>query len=1026
MLRSLLILGSAIGILAFSIGLAPADEATDDYNLAIGLYKNTKWVFAEEAFQKFITKHSKHTRVPLARYYLGLTQRENKKLAEARATLRAFTKDFPQSENAPRAQYVIGECSYEIAEFEVASQEFETFIKTTQDLAKDPQTLNADTEYEIALTYLGDCYRRLGKYREAIATLEKSLKIFANGRYADEAKFWLAQSFEGNNQVDRAFDLFKEIAATPGASRGDAAQLQVANILFQKAQYPEAVEAYARIEKDFPKSRHLGTAQLNQGYAHYQVGEFAKAMVAFDRAQKTEPIKAGYWKGIAAKALGDFQGAAEILQDVAKKSGKDPLAENTQFQLADCYFRAGKTTDAETAFLEVVTRWPTGRLAAESLYFAIDCGLEQIARLNGDDRTNKLKQVELLVEKFAREFGNTGFRLSHQIQRAQLLTLKATDDDRNEAEMLLLAVIGQSEQPATINEARFRLARLRQSRGNSSGAIEAIKPLADQIIKTPEIGFHDALVVYLSLQFDAGQFAEVLRASESYVKIQPPGRQRDQVLSATAMAHARLKDWDQAAATVARVQKEHAESALIPQTMQSVAQIAMDQKQWDRALPLFQSLEKLPAESPYRPAAISELGWVYYHKQVYADAESQFRRLIKEYPQHELAAHGAFMIGDSLQKAKKLDEANVAFGEAFKGYKPSRYAFLAGLQAARIAIYQKKIDLADKTYGEIDAAFPEAKERDLVLNEWAVALSEAEKHERADEVYRTLVAKFPESPHADNARYALAENALGAGHVEAAEKEFKDLAASTKSDQEVQENSLFQLIAIAKQKSAWKDVTTYQKSFDERFPQSEHLLLLRFHAADAYLNLKEDAAGEVLLTSLSQVTDKTIQKANWYPLVWPLLAESQWRQKKYAEVYKTAERARTSVPDAGWHYRVDEVVGRAYSKQALWDEARTAFKRAIRAPEAAATETACKCQFLIGETYFFQKNYKEAHGQFSLVIFNYSFRDWSAAALLEVGKCEENMQQTDEAKKSYRTLIKDYSESKLVTEAKDRLAKLGG
>ncbi len=1011
-------------VVLLSARTVQADEATDDYNFAAGLYKNEKWVLAEEAFQKFLTKHSKHQRAPRARYYLGLTQRENKKLPAARDTLRSFVADFEKSEDATLARFVIGECSYELNDFAAAVTEFTQFEKAIQANAQVP-------EYEVALTYLGDSYRRLKKYPEAIATLEKSLKLFEKGRYSEEAKFWLAQSLDAAGQSDKAVEVFKEIAATPAATRADAAQLQLANILFAKEQYQAAIEAYGRIEKEFPKSRHLPTAQLNAGYAFYQLGQFANAMAAFDRAQKSEPVTvtAGYWKGLAAKALGDFSGAADILRDVAKVAKQDALAESVHFQLADCLFRAGKSADAEAAFLEVVNRWPTGKSAAESLYFAIDCGLEQVPKLSGEDRSSKLKQVELLVDKFSRDFGTTGFRLSHLLQRGQMLSLKGTDAEAVEAEKIFASVIEKSEQPLTKSEARFRLGRLRQTRGNGAGAIEAIQPLVEQVISKPETGFHESLVLYVSLQSDAGQYAEAIRIADAYLKIEPTGRLRDQVLSSIAIANGQLKEWDKATTALTQLEKEHPESALLPQATQGVAELAMKQQQWDRALPLFEALEKLPATSAFRPVALSGLGWAHYRKEVYADAGTAFRRLVMDYPKHELAADAAFMIGDSLQKAGKLDVAATAFAEAFQNYKPSRYAFLSGLQAARIATKLKQPEVADKAYGDLDAAFSDAKERDQVLNEWALVLYDAEKYERSDAVFRLLIEKFPDSTHADNARYSLAESTLQSGKIEDAEKEFKVLAVSLNSDKRVQEDSFYQLVAIAVQRSNWKDVVAYQKTLSEKFPESEYRMAVAFQTANAQLNLGDNVATELLLAPIAASEDAALRKASWYEDVWPMLAESQWRQKKYTEVLRTAERARQVLPNSKLMYRVDEVVGRTYSKQAMWDEARQAFQRVINSEEGARTQTACKSQFLIGESYLHQKNFKSAHEAFQRVMVLYDpkkFSDWIATASYQAGQCEESLQLINDAKQTYKTLIKDFPNSEFAEKAKERLAKLGG
>ena len=1000
-----------------------ADEATDDYSFATGLYKKEKWVLAEEAFQKFVTKHPKHQRVPLARFYLGQTQLQNAKYADARKVLRSFVADYSQSPDAPQARFSIAECSYFLDEYEVAITELQQFEKAISASAPDPN-------YETALAYLGDAQRRLKRYPDAIASFEKSIKLFDQGRLIDETKFGLAQSLEASGQADRAIEIFREIADSSTATRADAALLQLANLLFAKEQHQAAAEAYLRLENDFPKSRFVPTAQLNAGFAFYRLGQFAKAMAVFDRAQQTmtQSVQAGYWKGLCSKALGDYVGAADILASVAKFAGKDPLAESVGYQLADSHFRAGRMADAETAFLDVVTRWPAGKNADQSLYFAIECALEQASKQQDDERTTKLKQTELLLEKFARDFATSGLRLSHLLQRGQFLSLRGAAADLVAAEKLFQSVIDQSQKPQTQGEARFRLARLRQSGGNRNGALDAIKPLVADVIKTPEIGFIESLVLYAGLANEAGQFDEADRVAEAYLQLAPKGGLRDQALSVLAFANTQRKDWDKVASALQQLATEHSESPLLIKTTHAAAESAYKQLDWDRALTYYLALEKLAPTTAFHPLALSGLGWAHFQKGSFEDAETQFRKVVADFPKHELAAESAFMIGDSLQKAGKQPDAGVAFSEAFRQFKPSRHAFLAGLQAARISAKLGKVPDADKSYAELDAAFPEAKERDQLLNEWARVLSDAQDFARADELFRKLVEKFPDSSVADNARYSLAESSLVAGKLDDAAKEFRDLATRSKSDKTVQEDSLYRLIGIGAEQHASKDVVAHAKSLHEKFPESRYRPEVLFQLGNAQLSLNDFAAAEKSLSQVSQLAeDATVKAADWLPQMWPLLAESQFRQKKYDDVLKTADRARQLQPTSKLLHQVDEVVGRAYKSQAKFDEARAAFSRVLNSETGVRTETACKSQFLIGETYLLQKNFKAAHESFQKVYILYpTFPDWQAPALYQVATCEEDLKQTTEAITSYKTLIKEFPQSPFAAQSKERLAKLGG
>ena len=50
-----------------------AGDAIDDYNVAVALFKQSRWNQAAEQFRGFLKDHEKHEKAPLARLYLGLT-----------------------------------------------------------------------------------------------------------------------------------------------------------------------------------------------------------------------------------------------------------------------------------------------------------------------------------------------------------------------------------------------------------------------------------------------------------------------------------------------------------------------------------------------------------------------------------------------------------------------------------------------------------------------------------------------------------------------------------------------------------------------------------------------------------------------------------------------------------------------------------------------------------------------------------------------------------------------------------------
>lgn len=997
-----------------------ADAGLDAYQFARGLYTAERWELAEDAFQKFLKNFPKHERISLGLLYLGLSQIQQEKHEPARRTLETFVSNNPDNSDVPHARYRIAECSYYIGDLDRAVTEFDKCLK---EYPKDPFE-------EFAWACLGDAQRRLGKLNDAAASLQTSIERFPRGRMAADARFGLAQTMEGLKKPDKAIVLYREVAKGSTEDRADAAQLALANLFFGMQKFQEAVGEYDVIEKKFPNSRLVPVARLNSGFALYQNGDYSQALSRFDAAEADpqKAVTAGYWKGLTLKALGDYSGAADVLSEVADKAGENPLVESVTYQMADCLFRAGQLDNAESAFLKVTKNWPEGQYADHSLYFATECIIQNAKSLTGDDRTARLKDAEVLLARFSKEYASSGIRLSHQLQRGQFLALRGTPEDLVQAEKIYQAVLDTTRREQTQAEARYQLARTRQSRGDNAGALEAIAPLANAVIKNPSEGLPESLVLYAYLSLEANQLEETLRSTESYLQNNPGGQLRDQAWAHRATAAAHSGNWSEADRAVSRLLEEHPTSPIVSRSIQHVAEIAFEKRSYQAAAKLFELLLVPGPDSPFHAAALSGLAWSQFKASDFAASEKRFRQFVEEHAKHELAAESAFMIGDSLQKAKKLAEAATAFESALSKYAPARQAFLAGLQAARILARTGHVEDADRVYGVVDSKFRDISEHDQLLNEWALVLYEAQRFDDADRVFLRLTQEHPDSSAADNARFTLAESDLVNGKIDQAKAAFSALSTDEKADAKVREDSAYRLVGIASELDLWQELISAVTAFEKQYPQSGYLNEMQFQRGNAQLQMGDFAAAEETLGKLAFLSnDATATEKSWFAHLWPLLAEAQIRQKKYESVIETAKQARAWNAAAPTLYLVDEVVGRAWKNQARFDEARTAFQRTIESEAGSRTETAAKAQLMIGETWFLQKDYQTALGEYLKVYLLYEFPEWKAPALFQAALCDELIGSGEnlvKARKSYETVVKEFPDTEFATKAAAKLKQL--
>ena len=109
-------------------------------------------------------------------------------------------------------------------------------------------------------------------------------------------------------------------------------------------------------------------------------------------------------------------------------------------------------------------------------------------------------------------------------------------------------------------------------------------------------------------------------------------------------------------------------------------------------------------------------------------------------------------------------------------------------------------------------------------------------------------------------------------------------------------------------------------------------------------------------------------------------------------------------------------------KKAKFESARIAYQRVITSKTGGKTETAAMAQWMIGETYFHQKNYSKAIAAYSRVDALFNHPRWQAGALLQIGKCYEVTQQWNKANRYYLEVVNDHSQTVFSGEAKQRMS----
>jgi TolA-binding protein len=143
--------------------------------------------------------------------------------------------------------------------------------------------------------------------------------------------------------------------------------------------------------------------------------------------------------------------------------------------------------------------------------------------------------------------------------------------------------------------------------------------------------------------------------------------------------------------------------------------------------------------------------------------------------------------------------------------------------------------------------------------------------------------------------------------------------------------------------------------------------------------------------------------------------------KRWSDARQIAEAIEQKYPGFDQQFEADYLIGRACAAEANLDEARKQYQKVVRSPQGGKTETAAIAQWMIGESYLLQEQYAAAIREYLRVETLYAYPHWQAAALLQAGKCYEQLGQWKSAGDAYARLLKLYAKTEFASEARERL-----
>ncbi len=303
-----------------------AQTSTDPAN-RLDYYQRAAQIFAE-----YLTSFPNHPNAELVWWYLGNSYYQAGQIDDGKRCFSTLLNRYGKGKWAAAAAYTLAADHYNKAEYAFAAPMFERYAANATKPEERPR----------GLFFAGNCYRLLGRDREAVGLFKKVLEDPAGELFIPQAKVALGHLAVSAGKLAEALVQFDEVVATPAPSRirGEAAL--------------HAALTATKLSQSESAERYLNLIMRTPGMEGFRVDAQCALMA-----------------NLFAKA--DYKGVIALFRSAAVKADGENEAARIMLA-ARAYMRLKQPTDALGLFRDVERLVkPDSDLAFHASYYRLLC-----------------------------------------------------------------------------------------------------------------------------------------------------------------------------------------------------------------------------------------------------------------------------------------------------------------------------------------------------------------------------------------------------------------------------------------------------------------------------------------------------------------------------------------------------------------------------------------------------------------------------------------------------------------------------
>ena len=267
----------------------------------------------------------------------------------------AFIERFPNDPLAAKAQHYAGVCQLQLKQFDKAAEAFAKVLQNypDSDLGQEAYLNRGWCQYSLA----GQGTE--GMYAKAAATFTEMVSKFPQGKFTDQALFFLGEAEYAQGKTQEAAVAYQKlIKGFPESKLRCDAMYALGVALEERQDYASAGKVYDVFLKEFAEDELATEVRMRKAETLLQTDQLADAEAMFREVAAVEGFASAdhavYRRGFCLSRSEKFAEAAEVYQQLVETYPDSVYVAEATAAAGRCYYRAKKWREAEDWLQRVV------------------------------------------------------------------------------------------------------------------------------------------------------------------------------------------------------------------------------------------------------------------------------------------------------------------------------------------------------------------------------------------------------------------------------------------------------------------------------------------------------------------------------------------------------------------------------------------------------------------------------------------------------------------------------------------------